>query len=425
MTKKFTTKVLGTIACLCFALFALPTTAFATSTATAAPSPTPTATPKPKVEISIGSEYSKVYDGKELSKSDVLALVSDKSGNGVSQFTYKWYDDDGDRMDKNPVNAGEYRLTITVSDKDPVYTGEATVKYIIQPRPLEWDTSNLSAKKPSDGTAEAAKVKGELCISGIIDGDDVFVSFDNIKAADFPNADAQRTKIPLIIENAQLGGEDADNYVLPKLAPEIEASIVKAYITEITFPDNDNKYRAVVEESVYPNETLDGTEFSTTEAIKNALRSKANEEWADKEDVNTVFYTAVLQVYKDGEWVNITAEDNPSDGAAVVLPYPEGTKDNSHEFAVYKMKTQGENAGLIEVWAHTEKVDGLEITLSQGEPIIVAYTPANQLNKGVLLGIGGAAVAVIAAMIFFRLLKKDREDMAEEVAALPEHTEEK
>ncbi len=424
MTKKFTTKILGAVACLCFALFALPTTAFATSTVTATPSPIPTATPKPKVEIAIGSEYSKVYDGKEISKSDVLALVSDKSGNGVSKFTYKWYDEDGDKMDKNPVNAGEYKLKITVSDKDPVYTGEATVKYIIQPRPLEWDTSKLTASKPYDGTAEAAKVRGELIVNGIIDGDDVFISFDNIRTADFPDAEVQRTKLPLTIENAKLKGKDADNYVLPKLAPEVEAAIIKAYITEITFPDNDNKYRAVVEEAVYANEQLGEIGYNTAESIKNALRSKAAEDWADKENVNTTFYTAVLQINKDGEWVDVTAENNPADGAAVVLPYPEGTKDNSHEFVVYKMKTQGENAGLIEVWAHTEKVDGLEITLSQGEPFIVAYAPANQLNKGLLFGIGGAAVAVIAAVIFFQLLKKDREDVAQEIAELPEHTEE-
>ena len=86
------------------------------------------------------------------------------------------------------------------------------------------------------------------------------------------------------------------------------------------------------------------------------------------------------------------------------------------------MKTQGDDAGLIEVWAHTEKVEGLEITLSQGDPMIVAAVPSNQLNKGVLLGIGGAVVAVLAAVIFFKLLRKDRED-TDEPEQLPEHTE--
>ena len=424
MTRKFRTKLLGITAGICIALFAMPATVFATGVAKASPSPSPTPlpTPKPKTEISIGSEYKKVYDGKEISKSDVLALVSDKSGNGVSKFTYKWYDDDGEKMSSNPVDAGEYKLVITVSDKDPVNKGTATVKYIINQRPLEWDTSSLKASKPYDGTAAAATVKGELIVNGIIEGDDVFISFDNIEVADFPSAEVQRAVLPVTVEGAELKGDDADNYILPKNGPEIEASIRKAHITEITFPDNDNRYRAVVEESVYVNEALSAGGFETEDSVKGALKEKAAADLADKKDISTTYYTAVLQVYKDGEWVDVTAENNPADGTPVVLPYPEGTKNSSHDFVVYKMKTQGDDAGLIEVWAHTEKVEGLEITLSQGDPMIVAAVPSNQLNKGVLLGIGGAVVAVLAAVIFFKLLRKDRED-TDEPEQLPEHTE--
>ena len=424
MTKKFRTKALCAIATVCIALFAVPATAFAASVPQASPTPAPTATPKPKTEIAIGSEYAKVYDGKEISKSDILALVSDKSGNGVSLFTYKWYDEDGDKMDKNPVKAGVYKLKIEVSEKDPLYTGTATVTYKIEARPLEWDASGLSAVKHYDGTAAAAAVKGELLINGIVDGDDVMLSFDNITVGDFPSAEVQNITVPATVEGAKLEGDDADNYVLPKLGPEIEAAIKKAYITEISFPDDDNKYRAVVEEAVYAAEELDETEYSSEESIKDALRKKVAEGWKDREDVNTAFYTVVLQINKDGEWVDVTKENIPAAGTTVVLPYPEGTKDSSHEFVVYKMKTQGEDKGLVEVWAHTEKVDGLEITLSQKDPMIVAYAPTGFFSKGMLMALGGGAVAVIAAIVFFKLLKKDREEMAEETAALPQHTEE-
>lgn len=427
MTKKFRTKVLGVVASLCIAFFAVPMAASATGVTTispaASPAVTPEATPKPKVEISIGSEFKKVYDGREVSKSDVLALVSDKSGNGVSKFTYKWYDKDGDQMSKNPVDAGVYKLKITVSEKDPVYTGKATVKYIIEPRPLEWDTSNLIAAKPSDGTAAAPKVRGDLKLTGIVDGDDAKFSYDSIKAADFPSADVQRTMLQLTVENAQLEGDDADNYTMPKQSPEIEAYIRKAHITEITFPGDNNKYRAVVEETVYANDVLGDNGYGTADLIKEALKAKAAENWTDKEDINAVYYTAVLQVNKDGEWVDVTAENNPADGAAVVLPYPEGTKNSSHEFVVYKMKTQGDDAGLIEVWAHTEKVEGLEVTLSQGEPMIVVYAPAGAVSKDMLFAVGGVVAAAVAAAVFFKLLKKDREDMAEETAESAENTD--
>ena len=168
-----------------------------------------------------------------------------------------------------------------------------------------------------------------------------------------------------------------------------------------------------MEEKVVVSNDLLKTDFNSEDAVKNALRTKAGEALASEEDVNFAYYTAVLQVYKDGQWVEVTAEENPSDGAAIVLPYPDGTKDSSHKFVVYKMKTQGKDSGTIEVWAHTEKVEGLEVTLSQGEPMIVAYSK-NQINKNLLLGMGGVAAAVILAVVFFKLLKKDREDMAED-----------
>ena len=70
MNRNLRKKLVGAVSALFLAVFMLPMAASATS-AEASPSPSPTATPKPKVQISIGSEYSKVYDGKEISKSDI------------------------------------------------------------------------------------------------------------------------------------------------------------------------------------------------------------------------------------------------------------------------------------------------------------------------------------------------------------------
>ena len=414
MAKILKSKFFTLIACICLFTAFASVTAFATDIAE--PTPTPSPTPKPKTEISVGSEYKKVYDGKEVGKSDILSILSSKSGNGVTYFTYKWYDSDGDKMDKNPSDAGRYKLEITVSDKDPVYTGRTTVNYIIEQRPLEWNTENLTLSKPYDGTATAPVVKGEILVNGIISGDDIYLSFDNMTAADFPSAEVQRTKLPVTITGAKLAGDDAENYILPKLSPEVEASIVKAYVTEVSFPDNPNRYRTVVEEKVVVADALAESDLGTAEAIKAALREKAGAEFADKEDVDFVFYTAVLQVFENGEWVDVTAENNPADGTSVILPYPADTKDSSHDFVVYHMKSQGDDAGLIEVWAHTEKVEGLEITLSQGDPVIVVYTPASFIGQNLVPIICGVAVAAVAAFVFFKLLRKDREETKEEAA---------
>ena len=50
----------------------------------------------------------------------------------------------------------------------------------------------------------------------------------------------------------------------------------------------------------------------------------------------------------------------------------------------------------------------------------MAYTK-NQLSKPLLLGLGGVSAAAILAVVFFKLLKKDREDVAEEVEKTTEN----
>ncbi|MBQ5782820.1 MAG: hypothetical protein IIV99_05490 [Oscillospiraceae bacterium] len=391
MKKLFSAKAISFFVCLCF-IAVLPLTAFAA---------------KEKQEISLGDAYSKVYDGKEVSDSDVYALVSTKSG-GVTVFTYKWFDAKGTELDYNPVNAGEYILEIKVSDKDPHYKGSATVGYIIEQRPLDWDVSSLKVTKPYDGTATAASVSGKITATGKVDGDDVNLVYDSIKAADFPTADVQRVTVPLTIINAKLEGKDAANYTLPKISPVIEAAITKASIIDISFPDNDNKYRIVVEETVYVTGDLSATEFNTVDGIKNALRAKIGETFTE-DDVHTAFYTAVLQVLKDDQWVEVEASEWPQDEVKFCLGYPEGTSGGKNEFVVYKLATKGKDAGVIEVWAHSEKVDGLEIVLSQGDALGVGYIAKNT-NTTMLIVIGAVAVMVIAGAVYLKLRKADKEE---------------
>ena len=371
-----------------------------------------------KIEISLGSSYKKVYDGKEISKSDVYSLVSTKSG-GVSVFTYEWYDATGQKMSTNPLKAGTYKLKIKVSEKDPSYTGTATVSYIIEQRPLEWDVSSLKISKPYDGTASAAKVKGQLAVTGVVDGDDAVLAYDSVKASDFATAEVQRSSLALTVENASLTGEDAANYSLPKIQPTAEASIIKAYITEITLPDDSNQYRLVVEETVYVTDALADTEFNGEDLIKNALRTKVTEFFEGKENINTAFYTPVLQVLQNDEWIDVPSEDMPQEDIKVVLQYPEGTASDTYEFVMYKMKASGTDAGQIEVWAHTELVEGLETSLVQGETIAIGYVAEKQSNVAMIILIGAVAVMVIAGAVFLKLRKADMEDTETEETQPP------
>ncbi len=425
MKKLFSKKFISMLVCIALAVCVLPMAAFAentkTDSKTTASQSQQTNSDKTdkkddkkieKIEISLGDAYKKVYDGKEVSKSDVYSLVSSKSG-GVTVFTYKWYNANGDAIDYNPVNAGTYKLKIQVSEKDPSYKGSATVSYIIEQRPLEWDVSGLKISKPYDGTTEAAKIKGYLNIKGVIEGDDAALAYDSITAADFPTADVQKVSVPIIVENAGLTGTSRDNYSLPKVSPAAEAAIIKAYITEITIPDDANKYRVVVQEAVSVTDALAAAAMDSEDAIKTALREKVAEAFADKEEFSVSYYTPVLQVLKNDEWVDVPAEDMPQENITVTLQYPEGTEDKTHEFVIYKLKTSGDDAGTIEVWAHTEQVEGIEINLSQGETLAVGYTPDQHINITMIIIIGAIAVMVIAGAVFLKLHKTDREEADE------------
>lgn len=427
MKKLFGKRFISCFACLVLAVCMMPAAAFAQNTSAdsqqtvSGSQNTEQKTDEKKTEkiqLSLGSSYKKVYDGKEITKSDVYALVSTKSG-GASVFTYKWYDENGKTIDYNPVNAGVYKLKIKVSDKDPSYKGSATVKYIIEPRPLEWDVSDLKITKPYDGTADAAKIKGYLAVKGVIEGDDAALAYDSIAAADFPTADVQTVSVPVTVENAGITGTSRDNYSLPKISPTAEASIIKAYITEITVPDDDNQYRLVVEETVSVTEDLKATEFNTEENIKTALRAKIAEMFEGKKEYSVAYLKPVLQVLKNDEWVDVAAEDMPQDNLAITLKYPETAAADTHEFVIYKMKTSGDDAGTIEVWAHTEKVEGIETALSQGEVFAVGYTPEKQTNMTAIIIIGAIAVMVIAGAVFVKLHRADKQEVDEEVEENP------
>lgn len=426
MKKFFNKNIISLFICICMIVCAMPMSAFAQNaektTSSSQASQTESKAEKDekeqekeikKIELSLGSSYKKVYDGKEVSKSDVYSLVSSKSG-GASIFTYKWYDANGNRMDSNPVNAGVYKLYIKVSEEDPSYTGSATVTYIIEQRPLEWDISGIKISKPYDGTNQAAKIKGYLKIKGVVEGDDAALAYDSLKAADFPTAEVQTVSVPVSVENAGITGTSRDNYSLPKIAPTVEASIKKAYITEITFEGDSNKYRQVAEEAVYVTEALAETEYNTEENIKTALRTKVSENFGEK-DFNLVYYTTYLQVFENDEWVDVPADKMPQYNTEFTLPYPEGTAEDTHEFIVYRMKTGGENAGEIEVWVSAEKVEGIETSLSQGDILAVGYTTAKTPNITMIIIIAAVAVMVISGAVFIKLRKADKEDEEEQL----------
>lgn len=369
---------------------------------------------KEKAEFKANSSYKKVYDAKPATEAEVKSIMSSKSG-GVTKYTYNWADENGNKIDTPPIDVGNYKLMIYVSNDDPEFKGSGVIPYIVESRPLEWDTSNLKVSKPYDATTSPAQVKGELKIKGLITGDDVVFGYDSIVSPDFPTADVQRTSVALIVNNPQITGEKAKNYSLPKIAPTVEASIINAHVIEIDA--NQKKYRVIVEESINITDDLVKANFDTIEKVKEALRNNINASFKDKENINIVFYNLKCQVQDNGNWLDVDKENIPAEISEITVPYPNETSGKTHEFVVNKMITNGEKSGIIEECENTETDSGLKFKYSDGDTIAVGYTEQqskNMLITAVMVVAGAVIIGII--IITAKLIKKDeKEDLLEEV----------
>jgi hypothetical protein len=71
-----------------------------------------------------------------------------------------------------PVAAGDYTVTIRVTDTEP-YTGSTTIDFTITPALLTATTGNFAASKVYDGTLARGATSGSLGLSGVLAGDEV------------------------------------------------------------------------------------------------------------------------------------------------------------------------------------------------------------------------------------------------------------
>ena len=98
---------------------------------------------------------------------------------GSYAVTYTGRDTTDYKSSQAPTDVGSYTVTIAVPETDLIYTGSISLDFVIAPKTLTWDTGNLHAEKKIDGTKDAV-VEGSLSLAGIVNGDEVTLSYDTL-----------------------------------------------------------------------------------------------------------------------------------------------------------------------------------------------------------------------------------------------------
>lgn len=136
------------------------------------------------------------------------------------------------------------------------------------------------------------------------------------------------------------------------------------------------------------SEALQNTEFSTAENIIVQL-SRIITSLKGYTYENIAYYDITLEISLDGTtWEPATIDNFPKEGVLVTLPYPEGTGEKTHDFAVSHMFAEtserlGVTAGETEEPAVKKTADGLQFTLKSTSPVAVAWkeVAANDNNN--------------------------------------------
>lgn len=131
------------------------------------------------------------------------------------------------------------------------------------------------------------------------------------------------------------------------------------------------------------NTDLANTKFNTVETIK-AEMTRILTSGTGYSENNVAHYDVRLQFSRDGEnWIDATEENFPANGITVVLPYPDGTAKNTHDFKVTHMFTTtstrlGTKAGETETPAVTKLANDIQVTFKGLSPVSIAWKAASK-----------------------------------------------
>lgn len=125
-------------------------------------------------------------------------------------------------------------------------------------------------------------------------------------------------------------------------------------------------------------------DLNTAAKIETRMKQELQKRAAGVASDKIAVYDAALMVNVNGTgWKAATKENFPQGGLTVVIPYPDGTDRNKHDFIVSHMFTEdmnGHKAGEIEYPSVTKTADGIEFKVNGLSPIAVGWSEAGKLN---------------------------------------------
>ncbi len=124
-------------------------------------------------------------------------------------------------------------------------------------------------------------------------------------------------------------------------------------------------------------DALKDTIYNTVEKVTQKLTKTVTSEQGYTEE-NTALYDVELMVSEDNgnTWVPATAENFPTEGIMVNMPYPEGTNSEDYDFTAVHMfdeDVNGYKAGEVETPEVTETESGISFRLMGTSPVMVGF----------------------------------------------------
>ncbi len=236
------------------------------------------------VTISGVSVENKTYDGAAVSYTGTPSSVITDGGDtaAIGEYTYTWWDvTAGAALASAPVDAGSYKLIVSVSESDGMYTGSVDVPFTISPKTISI-LGIEATDRAYDGTAIVAITGGSP--EGLVEGDTVTPTVPATGTVASANVGLGKA---VTLADLTLSGADAANYTLIQpTGLTVDISQAPLTLTAVTVADRayDGTTTATVTGVTFGGlqngETLAlGTDYTATAAFadKNAGPDKAVE----------------------------------------------------------------------------------------------------------------------------------------------------
>lgn len=153
-------------------------------------------------------------------------------------------------------------------------------------------------------------------------------------------------------------------------------------VTTLEQADGQDRYRIEIEDGISkPSEALmedSSLNLNTAAKIERRLKEELQLINPDIEDKNMAFYDVTLFLRTNGDWTweKVEAEDFPSNGLPIKIPYPSGVSGANWDFTAVHMfddYLSGSMLGEVENPPVTEQSDALQFTVTSLSPIGIGW----------------------------------------------------